>query len=301
VVGKLMLRVRSKLVGLALCMSVFSIQATTVSVDTYLKQVYPLLPGNINSQKLINSFDFYYAPFPTGLDISTENKQFYCLAWMYACGNKPYGAIFRNLYHPKQAQQFRYINGYPSNSNVEVMHSDWYNEPSLYFYVAKGTGIYFNIGKTLRAKNKIDALKKMGLSDIEILSYAPIDMYTAVKKYAAEHKLTFKKALSDVIKSIINNKNYQWNRYAGGTTYDVILTRLCRKHHYATFQFTMQPNDNKLWGYELMDCRTPMSMPLLQRWQHIKKYFSQRNPLNLKQKAPCHFQLPFNKYLACQK
>ncbi len=266
------------------------------SITNYLTRVYPLLPTSAATPTFAHSLDFYYAPFLPALKINTHAKQFYCLAWMYACGNVPNGAIFRNHY---QHTPFKYRAGHTANDYIEVMHYKWYEEPALYFYAAKGSGIFLNIGNTLVARNKIETLKKMGFSDEQIIAIAPPSAQNYIQHIMSEQHLSYKTALHYVIQAAINNTNYTANRLAGGASYDIVLAEQCRRHHYATFQFTIQPNDNGSWGYEVMDCRRPRTMPLRQRWIIEQRYLSQRNPLNLKQARACHYKVPFSKWVTC--
>lgn len=293
----------------------------TPSIQAYLKKVYPLLPQNAATPHLYDQLDFYYYPYPplnnnirTNVPLNPLPKlnTLYCLSWMYACGNTTDGVIFKNLYPPFQTNKFRYINGIPSDHYAEVMHFGWYNEPGLYFYVAKGTGIFLNVGHTLIARNKIEALKKLGLTNMQIFSYVSKYVYpyphftyeptyAAVKQYAEEKHLTLSGSLAKIFKSAINNTDYNFNRMADSANYDVPLYLLCRQHHYDTIQLTAQPNDNGGWAYELIDCRTSFELPLIKRWQLESHYLSIRNPLNLKQFKPCHYHTPFEKHLYCHK
>ena len=68
---------------------------------------------------------------------------------------------------------------YPDNSWVEVSHFGPMNLKAFlpdssyftgnYYYVTRGSGVFLNIGKTLRAWNKIHALKQLGVPNAKIL------------------------------------------------------------------------------------------------------------------------------------
>lgn len=277
----------------------------------YLAIHYPLLPANKRDRISIAHLNFYYHPMPQS--IAAELKHFQpsrpakknglsCLSWMNACGNMPQGTIFRNIYPTEKII---------TAPLVEVMHYGWYNEPGIFFYRAKGTGIFLAMGKTLVARNKVDALKKLGFSNLQILAFSNNHIgppphpkfqhtYARLKAYAKKNHLDFETALKQVINHIIENDDYQLNRIANSSSYDFQLYQLCRKKHYSTIELTHSPNDNGGWGDEIMDCRTSFKQPLMARWRGEKKYLKQCNPLNLKHCQPCNAHLPIAPYLSCQ-
>lgn len=277
----------------------------------YLAIHYPLLPANKRDRISIAHLNFYYHPMPQS--IAAELKHFqpsrpakknglYCLSWMNACGNMPQGTIFRNIYPTEK------ITTAPL---VEVMHYGWYNEPGIFFYRAKGTGIFLAMGKTLVARNKADALRQLGLSNLQILAISNYYIsspphprfqhtYVHIKAYAKSHHLNFETALKQVMNHIIENDDYPLNRIADSSNYDFQLYQLCRQNHYSTIELTHSPNPNGGWSDEIMDCRTSFRQPLMARWRGEKKYLKQCDPLNLKHCQPCNAHLPIAPYLSCQ-
>lgn len=282
---------------------------TTPTISQYLTRVYPLLPKPLATKKFYDQLNFYYAPMPTKI---TAFGAFYCLSWMYRCGNTQDGTVFRNVYPPQSPNHSPNRKGFPANSQVEVMHYGWYHEPSLYFYLAKGSGIFLTVGHTLIANNKIDALKKLGLSDQKILSIAgqyaypyPTphnkNTYNVIKTNAENQHTDFNTALHRILQAAAKNTDYDYNRIANSTDYDYPLYHLCRQHHYDTIQLTIQPNDNGGFAYEIMDCRTSVEAPLTKRWRQESRYLSIRNPRNLAEHRPCRYHVPWVKWLSCQQ
>lgn len=292
---------------------------TYITDDTYLAKVYPLLTKEERRHIPIKSLGFYYYPYPISLQGAMQNlnphkpqklNTLYCLSWMTRCGYAVNGALFRNLYDMRNTSLFKYRHGFPSDSLVEVIHDSWYFEPAIYYYQAKGTGIFLDVGKTLVASNKVDALKKLGLTDVQVLNvsnhYVYFDSsllfgnsYNLFKGYAEKNKIPFLQALPKIMHIIIDNENYDINRAADSSSYDLALYFLCRKKHYDTIQFTTSPNDNGGWAYEIMDCRTSINSTLVQRWKKERKYLKQCNPLRTKECRPCQFKVPFKERLSC--
>ena len=287
-------------------------QHALITDDQYLATLYPLLPANKRDQISTAHLNFYYHPMPES--IADELKHFkptkpaqknglYCLSWMNACGNMPLGTIFRNTY-PKQKTQAAPL--------IEVMHYGWYNEPGIFFYHATGTGIFLSVGKTLIARNKVDALRQLGLSNLQILAISNYYIsspphprfqhtYVHIKAYAKSHHLNFETALKQVMNHIIENDDYPLNRIANSSSYDFQLYQLCRQNHYSTIELTHSPNDNGGWGDEILDCRTSFRQPLMARWKQEKTYLKQCDPLNLKHCQPCDAELPITPYLKCRQ
>lgn len=69
--------------------------------------------------------------------------------------------IQRNIYHPYGWWNIPYYNGYPDNTYLECIHGtdtgSGYVVYGYWTYIFTGTGIYMNIGKSLRSHNKLHA------------------------------------------------------------------------------------------------------------------------------------------------
>jgi hypothetical protein len=277
----------------------------------YIRKVYPLLSKNINTQRYFNSLDFYWAPALTHLKRSGKvprKGDYVCLAWEYSCRNKKNGALFKNLYDFHTLNSYRYKNGTPSHHFVEVYHARLYPEPGIFFYVAKGTGIFLNVGKTLVARNKIEALKKLGMSDQEIItanSFFAINSknhfktLSYIRRRGEAAKKDLKTTIALALQKAQDGTDYGYNRMANSSSMDYPLYYLGKKQGYDTIQFTIQPNDNGGWAYELLDLRADINLSTKQQWKSFKKYLTQRNPFDLSQSLSCRFSLKDFRVLQC--
>jgi hypothetical protein len=276
---------------------------------TYLEKVYPLADKNKFNQTFFDSLHFYwYDPSATGAffkNVATEIKldadpAFICLGWMVGCEPKgPVNGVVRNQY--PLAQNTPTLKGASSNQLVEVYHNGWYQEPGLYFYVLKGTGVFLNVGKTLIARNKVDALHKMGLSDVErlrILTYyldgsTYVPTYDAIAQYADTHDLHFDQALILMMKQAREGTNYLADRFNATASCDFALYLLAREKGYDTVQLTNQGNINGGWGYEIVDVRANISDSLEKRWIKERQYLFLADPFDTKKRERCQLEVPF--------
>ena len=281
----------------------------------YLQSVYPLAPVAKLNNAFFNSRTLYwydatatqdlFRDVVTQLAAGTE-PEFVCLNWMLTC--KPMGpnhAVVRNTY--ANGEQSSAPKATPDNGLVEVYHNRWYREPGIYYYVLPGSGIFLNVGHTLVALNKLDALRKLGLDDSQILQRAAysiikneyISSFALIKVQADLSKRPFNKALSSAMQSGIDGSSYHFSRMAQSSAPDYPLYLLARKKGYDTVQLTAQPNDNGGWAYELVDVRQPLSLSLKQKWMAAKKYLFIADPFDHTHTAPCKFDVPF-KILRCK-
>jgi hypothetical protein len=286
------------------------------SYQQYLKNKYPLISDNGDYKKYFQSLDYYTYPNPE----VTKNKfalngadnlapgALYCLPYVYPCGNVSGGYYFRNHYLKNHLLLAKYYNGFPSYSNVEITHNAWYQEPGLYFYLAKGSGIYLNLGKTLIAADKLDAMHKLGLSNMYIFAHTDVlyynhgvfgwainDLYNLAQK---QHM-----SLKQYINYIFNVKNEQ-NNYAlsfisSQPSYDNLIYLNAEKQGYDTVQLTAQRNGVDGCGFEILDIRPGFITPIEQKWQTEEKYLTIRNPFNLQQAEACKLRIPFTKNISC--
>lgn len=283
----------------------------TVTYEAYLQRVYPLAPKSQLTTDYYQQLNFYWYPYPLAKEhfISKNNATeppqygaFICLSWMYRhCSLEKGSAIVKNLYPPKEPNQFKYRDGTASNNFVEVYHNGWYVEPGIYYYVVRGSGIYLNVGKTLVAKNKLDALHKLGMSYSDILQISGkfvydnnyVTTFRLIQEYMQNHHLTFQEALNNVMTTAIAGDDYQFGRIADSADYDYSLYKLGKNAGFDTIQFTVQPNDNGGWGYELIDLRPELSETLIQKYQLNQQRLTKRNPFDLSKGQPCQYKIPF--------
>jgi hypothetical protein len=282
----------------------------------YLKNKYPLISDNGDFKKYFQSLDYFTYPNPevtnntfalNGAENLAPGK-LYCLPYVYPCGNVKGGYYFRNNYLKNNLSAAKYYNGFPSYSNVEITHNSWYQEPGLYFYLASGSGIYLNLGKTLIAVDKLDAMHKLGLSNMYIFKHTDIIYYnhgvfgwTINDLYNLAQKKNM--SLKQYINYIFNVKNeqndYKLSFISSQPSYDNLIYLNAKKQGYDTVQFTAQRNGVDGWGFEIMDIRPGFITPIEQKWQIEEKYLTIRNPFNLQQAEACKLKIPFTKNISC--
>ena len=278
-------------------------------VSTYLEKVYPLAKKKKLNLAFFDSLGFYwYDPVVTASffkGVTTvitpgSHPSFVCLSWMLPCIPKnSMNGVVRNQY--PFGQMTPNLAGTPSNHLIEVYHNGWYQEPGLYFYALKGTGTFLNVGKTLIARNKVDALSKMGLSDSKILqtlSYHIVESiyvptYDYIAEYADKHEMTFNQALSLLMKESREGTDYAADRFNATASGDYVLYLLARKKGYDTVQFTNQANTNGGWAYEIVDVRANNADSLKERWIKERKYLFIADPFNTEKNKPCELPVPF--------
>ena len=287
-----------------------------VTYKSYITKKYPLITPGTDYKKFFATLDYYTYPNPesTIKNIPNSDAQhlkpgaYYCMNYVTPCGNVKGGAYFKNYYQMNHLSKSKYYKGYPNNSYVEVYHQGWYPEPGLFFYVAKGTGIYLNVGKTLIARNKVDALHKLGLSSLDIFLQTPdisiggrfmrpIDYFAT---HASKKHESIQQYINQVFDPNYEEQHYKISMFGAFSSLDGVLYRYAKQAGYDTVQLTTQRNASGGWGYELLDIRPGVFKPIKQKWEREERYLSVRNPLNLKQGKSCKLQLPFTNRIQCK-
>lgn len=195
-----------------------------------------------------------------------DTPEFVCLSWMKPCtAGKSDHAVVRNQY--LKGTKTESLPGIPNNGLAEVYHNGWYHEPGLYFYVLAGSGTFLNVGKTLIARNKVDALKKLGLSDRDILRSLPITTFRLIAEDAEEKKQSFYMSLHDILQHMQTGQSYKLDRLNETMSVDFLLYERARKKGYDTVQLTNQPNGNGGWAFEIVDVRSDLADDLKTRWK----------------------------------
>lgn len=279
-------------------------------LQAYLHQVYPLANTEDLDRPFFNSLDFYWydpqstAGFFKNVATSLDNRStadFVCLSWMMPCIPKgPDNGVVRNRY--TQGVSTPDLSGVPSNHLLEVYHNGWYQEPGLYFYALKGTGTFLDVGKTLIARNKVDALHKMGLTDSQILQV--LSYYTdgkgnfqltfdLIADYADKNNISFNQALEILMKQSREGNGYLSDRFNATAANDYALYMLAREKGYDTVQFTNQANTNGDWAFEIVDLRAKLDDSLTQRWVNERKYLFIADPFHPEKRQPCQLSVPF--------
>lgn len=276
----------------------------------YLKKTYPLAPADELGDDFFDELNFYwYDPSSTAFAFKQvaktlspkQDPNYVCLSYMKSCEPLgPNSAVVKNTYHDGRASNAPEPT--PNNQLVEVYHNGWGVEPGSYYYAISGTGVFLNVGRSLVALNKFDALHQLGLSDKAIFSYSaiytkngrPAHSFALIKQWADDHNVTFMRALQSIMRSARVGDNYANNRLATTESADFILYQLARQKGYQTVQLRSQPNINGGWAYEILDVRVPLTATLKEKWEKNKAFLFIANPLNLKKRAPCQYDTPFH-------
>ncbi|BFM22479.1 hypothetical protein [Gilvimarinus japonicus] len=288
-----------------------------MSIRDYLKQVYPLAQSALATMsdaavsEFFNSLGFYFqlGPQPTDVippgKISPRNQaelpQLGELYWPSVIN--PQGFWCRNPYDPTNPLNNKFVNGFASGSRVEVCHSNVYDgNLGIYYYLAPGSGVAVDLGKTLVARNKLDALRKLGYNNAQIATalntpdtaYWPY--YTGgqlpppgsqklfrdlVSDYVAQHGVTTETAQSVIVDAAIDETNYLYGRVNDtGWQVDEDNFNLANKAGYDTVQLTTQANMNNGWAFEIIDLRVVPGGNLQNTMTHLNQYYATVNPFN---------------------
>ncbi|MDB4413477.1 hypothetical protein N9189_03020 [Pirellulaceae bacterium] len=145
----------------------------------YFQAVYPLLGDDISDDKisdLVFGVLFWYYKVGDNNMMSVIQKylgEYYSWDDMQKTMFQPpkmnqlFSAPFtppnlqRNIYDPYGWWNVSFYNGYPDNTYLEGIHGtdtgSGYDVYGYWTYVSPGTGVYMNIGKSLRSHNKLHA------------------------------------------------------------------------------------------------------------------------------------------------
>lgn len=292
--------------------------ADLMSVREYLGHVYPLGKNDMhgmNDQELINFFNgltFYYKLDPSryvinppiqGDYVRRNTERMPAIGELYSPAIiNPVGFVCRNVYPAIGPLNNVNRNGYSSGSDIEICHSNVYNGTlGIYYYLAKGSGIFVNIGKTLVANNKLHALRLLGQTNEQIadLLYSRDTGYwpayykgelppssqkayfnDLVRQYMIKHACSKEQAENGVIDAAINETDYLLGRLNDtGWAIDVSNFNLGRSQGYDTIQLTTQANMNNGWAFEIIDLRVK-GFTLEDVMAGLAQYQSIRNPFN---------------------
>ena len=194
-----------------------------------------------------------------------------------------------NKYDPIYWNNFYNAGGDPDWSWIEGLHSSFSivnTTFGVWFYKAKGSGIFVNLGKTFAALNKLDAIiKLLGLDDFADYIMRPydgsknildpsiaisetglggvggIDYWlnggfhvhldaTIAKLYG--HGPVTKDHIKQILGTAAYGLDYNLNRICNTGILDHLIIRLARDRGYHSVQFTVQPNVYTGWTTEVM-------------------------------------------------
>jgi len=260
-----------------------------MNVLRYYNAVYPKADKYIKKywQKL--NLNFFYACAPQKIadsygGVIDPDKTGYAppdlgAAWVPIWFSPGTYAI--NLYPPQNWWDYPHKDGFSDGEWVEMMHgiddNDFYTVYGYWTYYTKGSGVWYNVGKTLKARNKLDALRKLGMSRDEIAQLIQNTNYmtNAVSDYqtiqsladslfdhsAAILPLQRVKLLVDVASNpssftdlFTTDQLYAADRANNSADWDGDITTLAWSQGYDSVQFTVQANGNGGWAHETVFC-----------------------------------------------
>lgn len=244
----------------------------------------------------------------------------------------PLFTALKSTYHPKNWHYNIDNKGFENNSIVEVVRAYFPTEDGMnngvWFYYAKGSGIGLDMGKTLKAKNKVHALR---LLDSTVLKNFFNNLTTQVFWDGRGVSTSIK----DYIKSLIDNKTvtsndeiidciinsekytninvetlYNINRIANCGDLDYLIHSLIDKLHlpeqvdinkkYRTIQLMAQPNLYNGWAFEIIyrgDNLTRINSIANVPKEHIRTF----NPLKPNESGPCTYDTNNYRFSYCNE
>lgn len=266
----------------------------TPTVQTYLKQVYPL-----TSSTRALPIEFLYACAPKQAFATTffdpEKSKNYVPApygqWWRPVWF-PAGAFTLNLYPPTSWWDYKYLDKYKDNSTLEAIHTrddnPYYPVYGLWAYVAKGTGVFYNVGRTLLARNKIHALYLLGMTAPEIADFAKDKHYYYNPARPYESYYGGAPAIEYILTT---GKNYELDRFNNTADFDPLITTMAKDKGYDSVQFQIQANGMGGWAHEIVYVSP---IPLLKEkevewagWSQMARFMSVRDPRNVNPPEPC--------------
>ncbi|MDO6747819.1 hypothetical protein [Gilvimarinus sp. 1_MG-2023] len=310
--------------------------SSTMSIRDYLKHVYPLAQSDLDTisdasvNEFFNSLSFYFQLSPQPIDVIPPGKisprnqvelpQIGELYWPSVIN--PQGFWCRNPYDPTNPLNNKFVKGFASGSRVEVCHSNVYNgSAGIYYYLAPGSGIAVDLGKTLVARNKLDVMRKLGCSNDQIATalntpataYWPY--YTGgqlpppgsqklfrdlVSKYVDQYGVTTETAQNAIIDAAIDETNYFYGRVNDtGWQVDEDNFNLAKSAGYDTVQMTTQANMNNGWAFEIIDLRVSPDNNLKTTMTSLTQYHTMVNPFKPSLHQPVSNTWPYyNLYAA---
>lgn len=278
------------LLSFIFCLSALISPITTAlnqypNMKFYLKHVYPYE----RSPKLSELFFFYYS-VPKSVFPNPPHS------WSVITGGYKFNALyvpfyvkqgfFINKYPKNDWNNYQYKNGFKNNSWVEVLHACCDNPNTGYWlYFAKGSGIEWNIGKTLVAKNKIEALHKLGISFENMAQLFPHFKFRSANgswmSWQQMAKLKHVTNYSQLLKQAAKGTEFAITRMSNSVDMDKMLAQLAHKKGYDSVQMTIQPNGNGGWAFEIIGVRKLNFIP------PNKQICPKKNTLRLPGNKPC--------------
>lgn len=271
--------------------------------DPYLSKIYP------NSSQLTKpEIEFIYSFAPRDKNkkyFDPEKERNYSppeFNWWWRPVWYAPNTFSLNLYPPRAWWNYRDLNKYPSDSFVEGVHvrddNPFYSVYGYWIYKAPGSGVFYNVGKTLLARNKIHALFLLGMDAAEIADLLRDERYYYNPDRPSEEYYGGMKSIESILQ---DGKNYNLDRFNNTAAMDRAITTRARAQGYDSVQFQIQANGMGGWAHEIVFVSPT---PLLKKrektwpgWTDMKKRMELRDPDGIKPPLPC---IPvLNKLVTC--
>jgi hypothetical protein len=267
---------------------------TMSDIEKYYYQVYPGAEDKSFSNKFMDTLNFFYefVPkeyigeiyFPSQNDWKPpEIGQIWYPIWFQGGPKSKCGSTSaRNLYPPNNWLNYENKFGFQDNTLLETLHTvddnPYYTVFGLWTYYTKGSGVWINLGKTVKSVNKIHALYLLGLDVNDIaglimsssfmINNSPLELTVSdlVKRIYPSIK-DLKNSCIALVREILEftenggnkvlegdelERMYLIDRVNNSADWDGYITMLARSKGYQTVQFTVQANGNGGWAHEIV-------------------------------------------------
>jgi hypothetical protein len=219
----------------------------------------------------------------------------------------PEGLWSVNLHSPTKWWTYYNPLKYADNLSVEGLHvrddNDVYPVYGYWIYVTQGTGVFYNLGKTLRARNKIESLYMLGMTSREIAQFIldkfyynyreptkeSLSIVAVARGFAGGSDLEKAVAMIEYILNV--GKDYDVDRINNTADLDAKITQLAKSQDYDSVQFQVQANGMGGWAHEVVFVG---ASPLLKTrevnwagWPAMKELMTVSDPNGVKCAQPC--------------
>lgn len=187
----------------------------------------------------------------------------------------PKNSFLINIHDPKYLG--RNIKSVPDNSVVEITHKCC-NSPSIgnWVNVVHGSGIFYNVGKTLRAFNKVDAAFKLGISPEHLARLFPDFPWYGWNDY--HHPTSWYKektyiaerfdihSLPELLRCVASGekKNSAIDFISNCPVLDELNCKSAREQNYDSIQMS-SAGYTGYWSFEIQDTRKGGILDLIQQ------------------------------------
>lgn len=170
------------------------------------------------------------------------------------------GTFRINQYDPTDWNNFPDRFGFRDHEWVEVTHECCDTTHTGYWmYHNKGSGLFYNLGRTIAGTNKIDVLRKLGFTYSQIADELPgLMFWTADSRNITWQELAESKGVPDLptlLEIADIGTDYEINRLGNSGEFDALMNGSAQAQGYDTVQATVQPNGAGGWAFEIIGVR----------------------------------------------